>query len=249
MIHKDALPDDISDGIVKVSELLREGKKHKAMRKLRVLRKRCPDNWHFRLMAFGLSYKADYLDDALDDARFLAENARSNEDKLNLAECLIRMNRYEEAEGVLSECSDLSGKSARYHFLLGSLKHRKGDIPSANEEFTRVFSAERKKGEWSYRMNAHLLLARNFLDEGRIEDAKREARLAVREAEDPEILAEAVVAMDSPIIIYEVAAEVVGTKKGPLDKNTREFIEALRLSADAEESDIIEWLKEGRPQH
>lgn len=219
MIDDDVLPDDVFEQLGKVSFLFEEGKKQKAMRKLKTLKKRCPNNRYLRSIAFNLSYAADYLDDALEDARFLAEYARDSEDKLNLAECLIRMDRVEEADKVLSGCSDLAGRSGRYHFLLGILKNRHGDIVSANKELMTLFSLE-KKDEWPYRMSGHLLLAKNLLDEGNLSAAKEEARLAAREAEDPETLADAIGAIDSFIIAYEATKEVVksGKKSEPGDR-------------------------------
>jgi len=170
-----------------------------------------------------MSYEAEFYEDALEDAIFLAEHEGDEESKLFIADCMIQLERYEEAEKTLLRFSEFAGKSIPYHLLFGLLKTNTGREEEAIEEFRKIFSIETTfEDAWVFRMVARFFIAGNFILMGKTDLARKEARLAAREAREPEPFFESLNALES-----DITPELL------------DALEDMRLLAEEEEEEIL----------
>ncbi len=152
-----------------------------------------------------------------------------------LIDCLIELERYQEAEEALVRFSDLRGKSLTYHMLYGLLKMRTNRQEEANKEFEKACSIEpRRKDYWIFRMTARLFMAGNLLAMGKLDEAKKQARLAGREVMEPELFIKALDNIASNVIRYEALSECVRIGRIKRTPEFMEFLEEMRFSAELE---------------
>ncbi len=79
--NHEELPDEMPEDLSKVLTLIREGKKLKAMRRLRSMRNRYGEDIKFRKRACELAYDAECYRDALEDAKFLLDRLGDEDSK------------------------------------------------------------------------------------------------------------------------------------------------------------------------
>ncbi|MEO0191793.1 MAG: hypothetical protein ABIM46_03305 [candidate division WOR-3 bacterium] len=241
--------EGLSDELEKVKELLRQGRKQKALRKLRALRDKHQEDIEFRKNALRLAHDAGYYEDALEDAWFLVAREGDDESKLFVVDCLVELERYQEAEEALLKFSDLRNRSPSYHLFFGLVKLHTGRNKEANEEFERVFSVKSEgKVDWFSRMMARFFMAVNFLAMGKTKQMRKQARLAGREAQEREPFFKALRAIDSYIIRYEAISECVRAGKIERNQELIKAMEEMRLLAEMEEVRLT-MLQEDKGNH
>ncbi len=231
-------PEDVFYKLRDILLLIQDGKKQKAKRKLQALRNAHADDINIRKITLKISYELEDYEGALEDARFLVEHEGDDESKLYLADCLLGLNRYQEAGEALARYSELAGKSAYYHFLLGVLKVNTDRREEANEELRKAISLEPESGQgdsWVFRMATRFFMAVNLLMMGKTISAREQARLAAKEAMEPGQFFEYLEGVKSDIIRYEALAEAIRIGKIKKTPEFSEILEVMRLAAMEEE--------------